>query len=115
MTPRQSSEGPLDALARDVARHGVQEACRLHGIHRSTWYRRSRKEREPGTRETARLSLTEEIRSLALEQPAWGCDRIAFYLSFSGVRTSSPTVQKILIGLGLGRKEDRIRAASRSS
>jgi hypothetical protein len=113
MDARQSDGDSLERLARDVARLGVQEACRLHGIHRSTWYRRSKREtRFSPLTSSARQQLMDEVRSIALDQPSWGCDRIAYYLSFSGIRASSPTIQKLLIGMGLGRRGDRERAAN---
>lgn len=113
MGVRQSDAANRERLARDVAHLGVLEACRRHGIHRSTWYRRAKREvAPPPDMPPIRQKLTEEVRRIALEQPAWGCDRIAYYLSFSGLRASSPTIQKILIGLGLGRRTDRERAAT---
>lgn len=95
-----------DMIAHDVARLGVTEACRLHGIHRSTWYRWEGQPPSPASSVT-RKELCEAIERLALEQPAWGCDRIAYFLSFDGRMVSSPTVQKILIERGLGRKAQR--------
>lgn len=102
-----------ERLAHDVAHLGVQEACRRHGIHRSTWYRRAKRDAAPSRDATpARQKLTDEVRKIALEQPSWGCDRIAYYLSFSGILASSPTIQKLLIGMGLGRRSDRERAVA---
>jgi hypothetical protein len=113
MGARQPDDDGRGKLAHDVAHLGVQEACRRHGIHRSTWYRRAKREATPVPDPSQdRQRLTEELRRLALEQPSWGCDRLAYYLSFSGIRASSPTIQKILIALGLGRRADRERAAS---
>lgn len=101
-------------LARDVAHLGVTEACRRHGIHRSTWYRWETLPPTP-PQGTNREDLVAAIERVALEQPAWGCDRIAYFLSFEQLKVSSPTVQKILIERGLGRKEQRQEKARRLS
>ncbi len=99
-----------DSIAHDVAHLGVTEACRSHGIHRSTWYRW---EAAPSgvPPPSTRTSVHEAIARLACEYPTWGCDRIAYFLSFDHMKVSSPTVQKILIELGLGRKEQRLEHA----
>jgi hypothetical protein len=98
----------MELVARDVAILGVTEACRKHGIHRASWYRHA-KTSPPGAPRSGeeRDLLKAAIRSIALESPSWGCDRIAYYLSFSGHTVSSPTVQKLLLQMGLGRKTDR--------
>lgn len=101
-------------IARDVAHLGVTEACRLHGIHRSTWYRWETQPPSPPPG-PSRNDMILAIERVALEQPAWGCDRIAFFLSFENLKVSSPTVQKILIERGLGRKEQRLVKARRLS
>lgn len=94
----------------DVARIGVDAACALHGVHRSTWYRWAARKATTGGG-NAPVDIAPRLREIALEHPAWGCDRIAYFLSFEGVRLSSPTIQKTLIALGLGRRADRIRAS----
>jgi transposase InsO family protein len=49
----------------------------------------------------------EKIRALALEHPAYGCDRNKAMLALKGIRVPSITIQKILHDLGLGTKIDR--------
>jgi hypothetical protein len=97
-------------IARDVAHLGVTEACRRHGIHRSTWYRWEAHPIAP-TSGPGRTDMAQAIERIALEHPTWGCDRIAYFLSFDHIKVSSPTVQKILIEGGLGRKEQRMEKA----
>lgn len=98
----------MEQVARDVAILGVTQACRKHGIHRASWYRHAKAgEHQVQEPPADRDRLREAVRAVALETPAWGCDRIAYYLSFSGHTVSSPTVQKLLLQMGLGRKADR--------
>lgn len=92
---------------------GVDEACRRHSIHRATWYRWAREEATPGTADP-KDGIGERILAITREHPAWGCDRIAFYLSFEGVKISSPTVQKHLLALGLGKRSQRMAAMGTS-
>jgi transposase len=47
------------------------------------------------------------IKAISLQNPDWGCDRIAETLVDFGVKVSSPTVQKILIELELGKEHER--------
>lgn len=93
------------AITLDVERLGVVEACKRHGIHRSTWYRRRQDEGETPSDRPAQP--TESILAISRERPTWGCDRIAYFLGLSGLQVSSPTVQKILIAHGLGRRKQR--------
>lgn len=106
--PLRHDSALMEQVARDIEILGVTEACRRHGIHRSSWYRHAKSSPSPlpGPVED-REHLKREIRAVAMESPAWGCDRIAYYLSFSGHRTSSPTVQKLLVEMGLGRRSQR--------
>ncbi len=98
----------MENVARDVVILGVTEACRKHGIHRASWYRHAKSSPiSVPDRSGDRGILKDAVRTVALEFPSWGCDRISYYLSFSGHTTSSPTVQKILLEMGLGRKSDR--------
>lgn len=112
--PSRHPDQKLALVARDALEVGIAEACRKHGIHRSTWYRHQVQKPESDSPPSSSSALTEAIAKLALEHPEWGCDRIAYFLSFSDLKTSSPTVQKILIGLGLGRRSDRVRAVERA-
>lgn len=105
------SADPWEALACDVARLGVAAACRLHGIHRSTWYRKAQAARERQSLPGPAPELVAGVLAIALERPEWGCDRIAYFLRVSGIRSSSPTVQKILIAQSLGRRSQRLERA----
>ena len=103
-------------LAQDLG--NVSEACRRLGIDRSEYYRERRRgargpegDRSPLAKP---LELERKILALCLENPEWGCDRIAYYLTLKGDSVSSPTVQKILIRHGLGRRAEREAAALES-
>lgn len=54
--------------------------------------------------------MVERIKDLALEHPAYGCNRHEAMLALEGTRVSAITIQKILHELGLGTKIDRWRA-----
>lgn len=105
---RHSEEQRAEIL-RDAKLLGMEEACRKHGIHRSTLYRMKTRG-TVATEPEGKALLRDRIRDLALEHPSWGCDRLAFFLSFEGTKVSSPTVQKILLSLELGRREERLAA-----
>lgn len=96
-------------LSADVELLGVKAACALHGVHRSAWYRARRRPDEEGRDVEPR---NRAILAIARERPAWGCDRIAFFLGLEGLRVSSPTVQKVLVASGLGRRWQREEAGS---
>lgn len=109
--PLRHDPALMEQVARDVVVLGVTEACRKHGIHRASWYRHAKSGgHQVRELQIDRKVLREAVRAVALETPAWGCDRIAYYLSFSGHQASSPTVQKLLLEMGLGRKADRLLA-----
>lgn len=99
----------------------VSEACRKAGVSRHAYYEWRKKaglESNSETEETSRLlkrhphsipqALVREIVELAMENPDWGCDRIAYYLKLHRKKVSSPTVQKILIRNRIGRKFQRL-------
>lgn len=91
----------------------VVEACRRAGVHRSQYYRW----RMPIAKPPIRRGLTPELRirifDLASEFPAWGCDRIAYFLKLEGHSLSSPTVQKALVEAGMGKRHERESVAKR--
>ncbi len=95
----------------------VTQACQRLGVDRSLYYRALRRSRA-GTGMRARsplakpLALESKVIALCLEYPDWGCDRLAWYLRLKGDAISSPTLQKILMRHGLGRKEQRRAAAA---
>ena len=103
----------LRALVQELG--NVSEACRRLGVDRSEYYRQLRREargldadRSPLAKP---LELERKILALCLENPEWGCDRLAYYLTLKGDSISSPTVQKILIRHRLGRRAQRETAA----
>jgi transposase InsO family protein len=51
--------------------------------------------------------MVERIRTLALEHPAYGCNRLEAMLALEGRRVSSITIQKILNETGPGTRVDR--------
>lgn len=106
--PLRHDPNLMELVAKDVVILGVTEACRRHGIHRASWYRYAKNSSASAPKPPEeRERLREAVRNVALESPSWGCDRISYFLSFSGFQASSPTVQKILMEMGLGRKSDR--------
>ena len=101
------------SLQADVARMGVTEACKLHGVHRSTWYRRANGGIPAASGTHPDPNLVDAVLRITLERPSWGCDRISYYLALSGIKASSPTVQKVLIRHRLGKRLEReTRAAA---
>ena len=90
----------------DIPSLGVAQACRRHGIHRATWYRHA-SQAQPHDSLVGKEDPESKILALARSHPHWGCDRIAYFLEVSGTRISSPTVQRILIRHGLGRRSQR--------
>jgi hypothetical protein len=98
----------------------ICEACRRMGLSRHFYYAGIRKWGTPppaqaGAEGKTRKrhphavppALEREILSLVRERPEWGCDRIAYYLKLEGKPVSPPTVQKILVRHGLGRRSQR--------
>ena len=98
----------------------VSEACRRIGVDRSVYYRilkdtggEGLEEGEPRRRNSASAGLEKQVLRLCLEYTEWGCDRLAHYLTLTGSKVSSPTVQKILIRNGLGKVAQREAEAGR--
>lgn len=58
--------------------------------------------------QTTRPEVVEQILSLCLTHPGWGCIRLSEFLSGQGINVSSPTVQSILIKHGFGRRNERL-------
>jgi transposase-like protein len=87
----------------------VTEACRRGGIDRTSfydWKRRFQLEGLDGLKDlppiakshpmTTPPEVVARIEALALEHPAYGCNRIEALLALEGRRVSAITVQKIL-------------------
>lgn len=118
MKPSSAEWSALAELAESLG--NICEACRRKGHSRHFYYSGMRKWGEPaagpdgeGGKPRKRHphavppDLEKEILSLVRERPDWGCDRIAYYLKLEGRRVSSPTVQKILVRHGLGKRSQR--------
>jgi len=90
----------------------ISEACRRFGVDRSTYYRLLHRAETPDldSHHAGLHNLHQKVVELCLEYPDWGCDKLSLYLSLTGTRISSPTVQKILIRHGLGRYSQRATA-----
>lgn len=105
-------------LARELG--NVAEACRQRGLDRTSfyeWKRRFQTQGFDGLRDlppihkshpqTTPEAVVERIKALALEHPAYGCNRLEALLALEGTRVSSITIQKILNERGLGTRVDR--------
>jgi transposase len=117
---KQPSEAWRDLAELAESLGNICEACRRMGLSRHFYYLGVRKWGIPaggpegaGGKSRKRHphavppALEREILTLARERPEWGCDRIAFYLKLEGKPVSPPTVQKILVRHGLGKRSQR--------
>ena len=102
-------------LAKELG--NVAEACRQRGLDRTSFYEWKRRFQMQGFEglkdlppihkshpQTTPPETAERIKALALEHPAYGCNRHEAMLALEGVRVSSITIQKILNENGLGTK-----------
>jgi transposase InsO family protein len=98
----------------------VSEACRRGGIDRTSfydWKRRFQLQGLDGLKDlppvakshpmTTPAEVVERICALALQHPAYGCNRLEAMLALEGRRVSSITIQKILNERELGTREQR--------
>lgn len=105
-------------LAKELG--NVAQACRQRGLDRTSfyeWKRRFQTQGFDGLRDlppihkshpqTTPEPVVERIKALALEHPAYGCNRHEAMLALEGIRVSSITIQKILNDNGLGTRIDR--------
>lgn len=105
-------------LAKELG--NVAEACRRRGLDRTSFYEWKRRFQTQGFEglqdlppihkshpQTTPAETVARIHELALEHPAYGCNRIEALLSLEGRRVSAITIQKILNDAGLGTKYDR--------
>lgn len=105
-------------LARELG--NVAEACRQRGMDRTSfyeWKRRFQTQGFDGLKDLPPIhkshpqatapEVVARIRALALEHPAYGCNRIEAMLSLEGTRVSAITIQKLLNENGLGTRIDR--------
>lgn len=99
----------------------VSEACRRMGIHRSQYYTFKRRLEQfgmPGLKDrppvhkshplTTPQDVSDAILEISMAHPRWGCRRIGRRLLEVGHRVSCPTIQKILIRAGRGKRVDRL-------
>jgi transposase len=104
----------------------VAEACRRGGVDRTSSYdgkRRFQTRGLDGLKDlppiakshpmTTPPAVAARIEGLALEHPAYGCNRIEAMLALEGRRVSAITVQKILHDEGLGTRHERWLALER--
>jgi transposase InsO family protein len=105
-------------LAKELG--NVAEACRQRGLDRSSFYEWKRRFQTQGFEglkdlppihkshpQTTTPETVERVKALALEHPAYGCNRIEPMLALEGRRVSAITIQKILNENGLGTRIDR--------
>ncbi len=96
------------------------EACRQRGLDRTSFYEWKRRFQTQGFAglkdlppihkshpQTTPEPVVERIKALALEHPAYGCNRHEATLALEGVRVSAITIQKILNDNGQGMRVDR--------
>jgi transposase InsO family protein len=106
----------------------ITEACRRGGIDRTSfydWKRRFQTHGLDGLKDlppiakshpmTTPLEVVARIEALALEHPAYGCNRIEALLALEGQRVSAITVQKILNDKSLGSRHERWLALERQN
>lgn len=131
-----TSTAPADKLARQrysvielaEALQNVSEACRQTGMSREMFYEWKRRFQTHGLAGLKDLppivkhhpmstspETVARILALALEHPAWGCNRISALLKLDGMSCSSPTVQNILIKHDLGTRHERWLALERQT
>lgn len=98
----------------------VTKACRQRGMARSRFYDYKKRFVTQGLEglkdlppipkshpQTTPPEVVERIRALALEHPAYGCNRLENLLAQEGIRLSSVTIQKLLNEAGLGTRLER--------
>ncbi len=99
----------------------VAEACRRGGMDRTSFYEYKRRFQTHGLEglkdlppiakshpQTTAPEVVDQIVALALEHPAWGCNRLSDHLALTGVRVSAPTIQSILNKQHLGSRYARL-------
>ena len=105
-------------LARELG--NVTEACRRRGLDRTSFYEWRRRFQTHGFEglkdlppvhkshpQTTPPETVQRLQELALEHPAYGCNRLEALLALEGRRVSAITIQKILNDNGLGTRYER--------
>jgi transposase InsO family protein len=113
-------------LAKELG--NVAEACRQRGLDRTSFYEWKRRFQTQGFEglkdlppihkshpQTTAPETVARIKALALEHPAFGCNRLEAMLALEGVRVSSITIQKILNDHDLGTRVDRWLALEKAN
>ena len=98
----------------------VSEACRRGGLDRTSfydWKRRFQLQGLDGLKDlppvakshpmTTPPEVVARLLELALEHPAYGCNRLEALLALEGKRVSAITIQKLLNERALGTREQR--------
>src|SRR3989475_11826735 len=112
----------LFALAREMG--SVRAACRLLGVHHSTYYRwrhqlvrfgpellRPRERRQPRMPNAIPPMVEQRILALALAYPGWGPDRLSLELGrekWGGLKVSANAVWRVLKRHGLNTRAKRL-------
>ena len=112
----------LFALAREMG--SVRAACRMMGVHHSTYYRwhrqfvrygteilRPRERRQPRMPNAISPMFEQRILALALAYPGWGPDRVSLELGrpkWGGLKVSANGVWRVLKRHGLGTRAKRL-------
>jgi len=110
----------LSVLQLAQALGNAAEACRRRGMDRTSffeWRRRFQTHGIEGLKDlppihkshpqTTPPEMVQRILDLALQHPAYGCNRLEAMLALEGVRLSAITIQKLLNDHGLGTRYDR--------
>jgi transposase InsO family protein len=110
----------LSLLELAEALGSVSEACRRRGVSRTRFYEYKRRFQTHGLEGLKDLptiakshpmttpeAVVAQVVEIAVEHPAWGCNRVSHWLSLQGIKLSAPTIQKIWNERGLGSRYDR--------
>lgn len=113
-------EQRLSVLELAQALGNVSEACRQRGVSRTQFYEYKRRFQTHGIQGLKDLppihhshplttpdEVVEQILTLSLTHPAWGCVRLSDWLKLEGVSVSGPTIQKLLNKNGMGSRYER--------
>lgn len=98
----------------------VSEACRRRGVSRTRFYEYKRRFQTHGIEGLKDLPpipkshpmttpdhVVEKVVEIAIEHPAWGCNRVSDWLGLQGISISPPTVQKLWSERSLGSRYER--------
>ena len=110
-------------ILRDVSNGWtITDVCIYYGIRRSTYYRWKKQyeaDKESGLSRAKRLvsnhpgetkkEVVDQVIKFSIAHAEVGCCKIADELLTTGIHISSPTIQKILVKVRLGKKEQRLR------